>query len=108
MATFYVLPPRECLEQATTEFVNRMLPGLAVPPTVWDSLLAAVVATRPGVFPVHREDLPGGDVAADLCDGFGAEPGDDVVEVGLAVGLAGPRVQRWTLTSAVPEPTAGR
>lgn len=108
MATFYVLPPRECLEQAAAEFAGRVFPGLIIPPAAWDAVRDAVLAANPETYPVHREDLPGGDVEADLCDGFGAEPGDDVVEVGLAVGQVGPRVRRWAVAAAVPEPVAGR
>jgi hypothetical protein len=86
MATFFVIPPRECLEQAVAEFLGRVLPGLPAEPTVTDSLLAAVEfeANRAGdVYLVHREDLPGSrDVVNDLIDAFGAERGDTVVEIG--------------------------
>lgn len=108
MATFYVLPPRESLEQATADFLGRIMPGLAVPSAAWDAIVGVVIAANPATFPVHREDLPGGDVAADLGDGFGAEPGDAVVEVGLPIGTAGPRVRRWVMPAYIPEPTAGR
>ena len=47
----------------------------------------------PDVFLVPRDDLPDGEpVGAALAAGFGAEPGDRVVEVGARTG---PRV--WTL-----------
>lgn len=107
MATFYVLPPRECLEQAVADFSRRILPGVPLPETLWEQFLAAVAAVQPNAFFVHREDLSGsGDTLADLADGFGAEPGDQVVEIALAVGTAPARVRR----SAVPvsEPAAGR
>jgi hypothetical protein len=104
MATFYVLPPRECLERLAAEFVARVLPGLSAPPSLWEAILAEVTAGRP-VYAVHREDLPGGpDLAGELADGFGAEPGDVVVEVGLGPG----RVRRWEVPTAVSEPPAGR
>jgi hypothetical protein len=108
MATFYLLPPREYLEQATTDFVARVLPGVPAPATLWEDLLGILAAGRPGTFFVHREDLPGGEPAADLAAGFGAEPGDTVVEVGLASGSAPARVRRWAVPAAVPEPGLGR
>ena len=109
MATFYVLPPRECMEQAAAEFCRRVLPGVPVPETLWEDVLASVAAGPPDAFFVHREDLAGsGDVIADLADGFGAEPGDEVVEIGLAVGTAAARVRRSAVPTAVSEPAAGR
>jgi hypothetical protein len=86
MATFFVLPPRERLEMAVSEFVDRILPGLSAPPAVCDALLAALEleANRPDdVYFVHREELTGmTDVMTDLTVGFGAEPGDVIVEIG--------------------------
>jgi hypothetical protein len=109
MSTFYVLPPRECQEQATAEFVARVLPGVRAPATLWEDLLGLLVAGSPETFFVHREDLLGeGDVADDLAAGFGAEPGDTVVEVGLASGSAAARVRRWVVPAAVSEPGPGR
>ncbi len=101
MATFYVLPPRECLEQAVAAFLDRLAPGLPAPATACDDLLAGLAAAHPGTYLLHREDLPGGDPAADLIDGFGAEPGDEVVEVGLSVGGRVPPVRRWAVPGAV-------
>lgn len=109
MSTFYVLPPRECLEQATAEFAARVLPGVPAPATLWEDLLGQIVAGSPDTFFIHREDLSGeGNVADDLAAGFGAEPGDAVVEVGLATGSAPPRVRRWTVSAAVSDPGSGR
>jgi hypothetical protein len=109
MATFYVLPPRECLEQAAADFLARVLPGVAAPPTLWESILDTALVPARDLYVVHREDLPGeGDLADDLTSGFGAEPGDAVIEVGLAVGAAPARVRRWTVPATVSEPAAGR
>ena len=87
MSTFFVLPPRECLEHAVAEFVARLLPGLSAPPAVAEALLAALEfeANRADdAFFVHREELAGsGDTAADLRDGFGAELGDRVIDIGF-------------------------
>jgi hypothetical protein len=109
MSTFYVLPPRECLEQATADFLARVLPGVPAPTTLWEDLLGQVVAASPETFVVHREDLPAdGELADDLAVGFGAEPGDAVVEVGLAVGPDPARVRRWVVPAAVSNPGSGR
>lgn len=87
MSTFFVLPPRECLEFAVADFVARVLPGLSAPPAVADALLAALEfeANRDDdAYFVHREELAGsGDTAADLMTGFGAAPGDRVVDIGF-------------------------
>ena len=87
MSTFFVLPPRECLEHAVAEFVARLLPGLTAPPAVADALLAALEfeANRDDdTYFIHREELAGtGDTAADLATGFGAEAGDRVVDIGF-------------------------
>jgi hypothetical protein len=109
VSTFFVLPPRECLEQATAEFVARVLPGVHAPATLWEDLLGHLMAGCYETYFIHREDLPGeGDVADDLASGFGAEPGDTVVEVGLASGSATARVRRWVVPAAVSEPGPGR
>ncbi|HET6573956.1 MAG TPA: hypothetical protein VFG68_10170 [Fimbriiglobus sp.] len=109
MSTFYVLPPRECMEQAAAAFVARVLPGVPAPATLWEDLLGLLVAGCPETFFVHREDLPGdGELAEDLAIGFGAEPGDVVAEVGLAAGPAPARVRRWSVPAAVSNPGSGR
>lgn len=109
MSTFYVLPPRECLEQNASDFVARVLPGVPAPATLWEDLLGHLVTGSPDTFFIHREDLPGeGDVADDLVAGFGAEPGDTVVEVGLANGATPTRVRRWMVSAAIPDPGSGR
>jgi hypothetical protein len=108
MATFYVLPPRECLEHAVADFLERLVPGLPAPPSMYEDLLARLAAANPDTFILHREDLPGTDPAVELVDGFGAEPGDAVAEVGLAAGNRPPAVRRWQIPQAVPVSGSGR
>ncbi|MCS6851102.1 MAG: hypothetical protein NZ700_08050 [Gemmataceae bacterium] len=89
MATFYLLPPRSLVAQHLAEWLQRLYPGVS-----WDwevraeltDFLAAAAARRPDVFVVHREDLADGE-ATDraLADGFGASPGDEVIEVHLGL-----------------------
>jgi hypothetical protein len=86
MATFLVLPPRELIEHAVAEFAGRLLPGFPVPAGLWerfvDDLVSANETDADGhVFVLHREDLSDGSVNDSLVEGFGAEPGDCVVEI---------------------------
>ena len=87
MATFYVLPPRPLFEDSLNQLIHSWMPGLPVPATVGTDLvdsLQSALAQRPGAFLVFREELPdGADSYAALRDGFGAELGDEVVELRL-------------------------
>jgi hypothetical protein len=85
MSIFYLMPPRPFLGDRFADFLQTVFPGLA-----WDSsartnlaeLLGTAACDRDGVYVIYREDLPreGASVQA-LVDGFGAEAGDEVVEV---------------------------
>jgi hypothetical protein len=90
MATFYLLPPRSCLDQAIGDLLARLLPGLPIPAETWETVADAIASAVgwPGdVFLVPRDDLPEDEPAAEaLAAAFGAEPGDRVVEVSLAKG----------------------
>ncbi|HEY1190613.1 MAG TPA: hypothetical protein VGE74_23475 [Gemmata sp.] len=87
MTTFYLLPPRECLERAVAELLTKLLPGLPLPADTW-GLVADELGAAGGwsgeVFLVPRDELPEGAPARALAEGYGAEPGDRVVEVSLA------------------------
>ncbi len=86
MATFYLLPPRDCLERAVTDLFAKLLPGLPLPADAWDAVagqLAAVAGWADDVFLVPRDELPDGEFGAALADGYGAEPGDRVVDASL-------------------------
>ena len=88
MATFYLLPPRDCLDQAVSDLLGRLLPGLPQPADGWAvvSEHVAEAASWPAdLFLIPRDDLPEGEPIGDaLASGYGAEPGDRVVEVRLA------------------------
>jgi hypothetical protein len=103
MATFYLLPPRECLEQAIGEVLARLLPGLPLPAESWEVVteqIGSAAGWPADVFLVPRDDLPEGEpVAEALAAAFGAEPGDRVIEVNLARGPSAARA--WV----VPQPT---
>jgi hypothetical protein len=85
MSVFYLLPPRPLLGDRLAGLLHGLFPGLD-----WDSdarsdlaeHLAEAAASRADIFVVYRDDLPPGESPARaLVDGFGAEPGDEVVEV---------------------------
>ena len=112
MATFYLLPPRECLEHAVEQFVNRVLPGVPVPATIWTTLveqLVGVPSAESTQFVIHREELPGvGSLVQDLVEGYGAEQGDRIVEVGFAKSGQLPEVHEWVMPRIVSESPAVR
>jgi hypothetical protein len=87
MATFYVLPPRPCLDELFGELLAGLLPGLPATRNVWDTLsreLAADGGWPADTYLIPKDDLPDGEPVADaLAEAFGLEPGDRVVEVGL-------------------------
>jgi hypothetical protein len=102
MATFYLLPPRSCLEDALGSLLSRLLPGLPLPVESWEAITERVGAAAnwpADVFLIPRDDLPDGEpVGEALSAAFGAEAGDRVVEVSLARGPAAAR--SWVLDSA--------
>ena len=108
MATFYLLPPRSCLEQALGDALSRFLPGLPVPAELWDVLVDRVASAAgwpDDVFLVPRDDLPEGEPISDaLVAAFGAEPGDRVIEVALARGPAAARtwIVEWPAVPGIP------
>lgn len=86
MATFYLLPPRACLERAVAELFGKLLPGLPLPADAWDGIVQhlAVAGGWPDVFLVPKDELSESEPASALADGYGAEAGDRVVDVSLA------------------------
>jgi hypothetical protein len=104
VSTFYLLPPRPLLGEQFARYLQEMFPGLEWPSDRWGELadlLRTVAAAEPDVFIVHREELPEGESQAQaLRDGFGAEAGDEVIEL-----RSGPRAgeltaNRWRLELA--------
>jgi hypothetical protein len=85
MSIFYLMPPRPFLGDRFADLLQSLFPGLA-----WDSsarlslaeLLGGTAAERGGVYVIYRDDLPNQETPAQaLVNGFGAERGDEVVEV---------------------------
>jgi hypothetical protein len=99
VSTFYLLPPRPLLGDRVADFLLTVLPGLA-----WDSsmranlaeAIAAAAAAHENVHVVFRDDLPADEsAAAALVDGFGADAGDEVVEVRPTGASGGLTSRRW-------------
>jgi hypothetical protein len=85
MSTFYVLPPRPSLGDAVAAFLHAYLPGLD-----WDAAARVRLADAVGevalneteVYVVFRDDLPADATTTQaLIDAYGAEAGDEVIEV---------------------------
>jgi hypothetical protein len=101
VSTFYLLPPRPLLGERFAGFLQTFLPGLD-----WDSrgrlslaeAITDAVRDHTDVFVVYREDLPEGEPPARaLVDGFGAEAGDEVVEVRPGARPGEVTTRRWVL-----------
>jgi hypothetical protein len=85
MSIFYLMPPRPFLGDRFADFLQTLFPGLS-----WDSAARASLAetlgeaasAQDGIYVIYRDDLPRAEAPAQaLVDGFGAEAGDEVVEV---------------------------
>ncbi len=85
MSIFYLMPPRPFVGDRFAAFLQDLFPGLD-----WDSgqrtdladVLGDAAGGRDGVFIVYRDELPREESPTQaLVNGFGAEAGDEVVEV---------------------------
>ncbi len=99
MSTFYLLPPRAAVGERFAAYLQGLFPGLRWDRSVWPNLaegLAAAATCHSGVYVVYGDELPEGeDKERALTDGFGAEPGDEVIEL-CPVGRAGQlALRRW-------------
>jgi hypothetical protein len=103
MSVFYLLPPRPFLGQCFARFLQAFFPGLEWGDATWSELadtLATTTRTQDGVYVVYREELPDGeDVGRALADGFGAEPGDEVIEVRAGSRAGELAVRRWRVAA---------
>jgi hypothetical protein len=85
MSIFYVLPSRPVLGERFAGYLQSLFPGLDWSRTAWPALgeaLEAAAVQHPDVYVVYRDDLPEeNNLTQILVDGFGAEEGDQVVEI---------------------------
>jgi hypothetical protein len=103
VSTFYLLPPRPLLGDRVAEFLASILPGLDWDRDLRTNLAEAVAAAaqvHDDVHVVFRDDLPEGELPSiALAHGFGAEAGDEVIEVrpgGISGSLT---ARRWRIDS---------
>ena len=105
VSTFYLLPPRPVLGECLAGFLQGVLPGLdwnmATRSNLAETVAAAAAAVHDNVFIVYREDVPAGEPPAQaLTDGYGAEPGDEVIEVRPGARPGELTARRWKIPSA--------
>jgi hypothetical protein len=103
MSLFYLLPPRPLLGEQFASFLQSVFPGLDWDPTSRTQLadLLGTTVQRPDVFVVFRDELPFGEgPTRALMDGFGAEPGDEIIEVRPGTPPGGMSTRRWRLDRA--------
>jgi hypothetical protein len=101
MSTFYLLPPRALLGARFSDFFKTMFPGLEWSRSAWADIvetLSAMASRHPDVYVIHRDDLPEGEEPAQaLANGFGAEVGDEVIEVSAGAEPGALSARRWQL-----------
>jgi hypothetical protein len=104
MAVFYLLPPRPLLGRCFAGYLQGLFPGLDWPGASWSRLAEILEMAADGqedVYLVHPEELPPGeDVRRALADGFGAEPGDEIIEVRPGLRPGDWHVRRWRMDAA--------
>jgi hypothetical protein len=104
VSRFYLLPPKPFLGRCFARYLEGLFPGLTWDSAAWPNLadgLAAAATCQDDVYVVYREELPDDDdpVRA-LADDFGAEPGDEVIEVRIPGAGGQPSVRRWRIDRA--------
>jgi hypothetical protein len=101
MSTFYLLPPRAQLWARLADYLHTLFPGLDWSRNGSSELvetLSAAASRHPDVYVVHRDDLPEGEEPAQaLANAFGAEAGDEVIEVSAGAAPGALSARRWQL-----------
>jgi hypothetical protein len=104
VSIFYVLPPRPMVGDSFARFLQDFFPSLdwtAAERAELADQLVEMLTGRGDLYMLHREELPAGEpLPTVLRELYGAEPGDEVVEVrpihgtGFRPDVA---IRRWTL-----------
>jgi hypothetical protein len=102
MARFYLLPQRSLVNLRFMDYASLLLPGLTNPGGVdFVAMLHELGRRQPGIYLVHREDLPlDEDPVQALVDGFGAETGDEIIEVRTGGRPSETTFRRWCVGRA--------
>lgn len=104
MSIFYILPSRPVLGERFAGYLQNLFPGLDWNRTAWSALgeaLEAAAVQHPDVYVVYRDDLPEeNNLTQILVDGFGAEEGDQVVEIQAAPPHGELGTRYWRLGAA--------
>jgi hypothetical protein len=90
------------LGERFARFLHALFPGLEWESTTWSALaesLSEATLHHPDVYVIYGEELPEGqDVVETLVDGFGAEAGDEVIEVQPGLRSEELTARRWTVS----------
>ena len=82
MSTFYLLPPRCVVAERFAETLRDMVPAADWTTDSLADSFEGLLLEHPDVYVVWREDLPVGvDPLTVLVEAYGAEEGDEVIEV---------------------------
>ena len=105
MATFFVLPPRPFIQTALESFLESWFPGLNHAAAAWPEVgdvFDTALAGEASTYVIYRDELAeDGGVERGLRDRFGAEAGDQVIEVRGSPCNGEVRTRTWQLR---PEP----
>ncbi len=103
MSIFYVLPARPVLGEHFAGYLASLFPGLEWRRSAWTDLaeaLSAAVQQR-DVYVLYRDDLPAEDnLTQVLVDGFGAEEGDQIIEIDAGPPHGEMSARYWRLNAA--------
>jgi hypothetical protein len=85
VSIFYVLPARPVLGEHFAGYLASLFPGLKWRQSAWTNLaetLGAAAVQHGDVYVLYRDDLPDeDDLTQVLVEGFGAEEGDQIIEI---------------------------
>ena len=99
MSTFYLMPPRLLLGDRFADYLKTVFPGLdwsRSSPFELAELLTTAVARHPDVYVIYREELAEGEATdTALQNGFGAEAGDEVIEIRPGARPGDLTARRW-------------
>lgn len=107
MSTFYLLPSRPVLGERFANLLRTLFPGLDWSSGDWTRLAESVCLAavhQPDVFVVYGEDFPDDeDAVTVLTDVYGAEAGDEVIEISMGDRPGESTSRRWRIGGKVQQ-----